>query len=140
MGHWIQYYRYNLILFSFKKYAAMGRKRTGLVILVLIICLYAFMYTDTKTYSCSDDCQKIYALDTTLMHDRDYIFGVYRCSRNSISDTICIIVKDTTGVNWDLFADTVCAMATQKGLNQQKLFIIKNGSFPLDTLVKKQCP
>jgi hypothetical protein len=68
------------------------------------------------------------------------VYSANRCGSPYIpSDSICVYVKDTIGINWDIIADSTCYFATQAGLPQQKIFILKTG-FPTDTLVKRQCP
>jgi len=113
----------------------------------MVVLSYVFMYTETKErYLCDDDCEKIQAIDSMLIKSHDYVYTVYRCyqsySTPQASDTLCVNVKDTIGVNWDLLADTICMLASQNGLNHQKVFIYKydTATYLFDTLVKKNCP
>ena len=111
-------------------------------ILLAIVVFYAFLYWATsvdKGYLCDEDCQRVNQLDTLLLHRYTYLYSVNRCSRTP-TDTLCVYVRDTTGINWDRFADTVCLYANSIGLRQQKLFIIRSISFQPDTVVRKQCP
>ncbi len=121
----------------------MTARKVRWMILALVILSYIFMYTQTKKdYLCNDDCQKIYSIDTTLVRSRSYIYNINRCSRSPISDTVCVFVKDTSGINWELLADTTCIVSSQNGLLHQKVFIIGWHilSQSYDTLVKRQCP
>ena len=112
-----------------------------MMILPLIVIVYASLYIATsKDVPCEGDCQKVYETGIAISNSRTYVYGVYRCTQPRISDTLCIIVKDTLGINWNLFADTVCIIATQQGLIQQKIFVLKSGTSPPDTLARKVCP
>ena len=97
------------------------------LILPLILIGYALLYMATKVASpCLEDCQKISELNQALLQNRQsYCYGAGRCTYRGQSDTLCVSVKDTLGINWNLFADTVCLLATQKGLVRQKIFILK---------------
>jgi len=114
---------------------------TKSLILLAIVFFYAFLYwaTSVDRGRCDDDCQRVYQLDTMLLNRYRYLYSVNRCTR-APSDTLCVYVRDTTGINWDRFADTVCLFANSIGLRQQKLFIIRGISFPPDTVARKQCP
>jgi hypothetical protein len=120
----------------------MTRKKTGWLILALVVLSYTFMYTQSDRFACNDDCEKINSLNTALHANRNYVSYVLRCGQNPVSDTLCLWVKDTTGIDWNLFADTACLLATQNGLYKQKFFIITYDTSTLivDTLVRKQCP
>ena len=110
-------------------------------ILPLILIGYALLYIATKKNTCFEDCQKINELNQALLQNRQsYFYGAGRCTYRGQSDTLCVSVKDTLGINWNLFADTVCLLATQKGLLRQKIFILKTGIYPPDTLARKVCP
>lgn len=117
-------------------------KKIKLLLLLAICVFYSFLFIATKpNVPCDDDCEKINAVDSRLRTTREgYIFAVGRCSYKRISDSLCVYVRDTTGINWNLLADTVCMIATENGLPPQKVLIMKVGTSPLDTLVKKQCP
>ena len=114
--------------------------KNKLFILPLILIAYAFLYLATsKDIPCLADCEKIEKLNIALRQNREsYVHYANRCFRQS--DTLCIYVKDTLGINWNLFADTVCLLATQKDLLRQKIFILKTGRYPPDTLARKVCP
>ena len=109
---------------------------------IVILLFYMCLYMATKYVpECYEDCEKRRQIDASLSVGRNYFYGTYRCTNTAVSDTLCVYVKDTTGINWNLFADTVCSVATSYGLIRQKVFIIKQGSiFPLDTVARKQCP
>jgi len=112
------------------------------LILFGVVLFYAFLYIGT-TYPvrCEEDCQKISRLDTTLRGKYDYVHWASRCTNSPTSDTLCIWVKDTTGINWNAFADTICLYSNSVGLYQQKLFLIKSNIAALpDTVARKQCP
>lgn len=111
-------------------------------ILTMILIVYALLYMATsKEPICLEDCQKIGDLNSALRENRESYFRyASRCTYYGQSDTICVSVKDTLGINWNLFADTVCLLATQKGLLRQKIFILKIGIYPPDTLARKVCP
>ena len=106
----------------------------------LLLTGYALLYTATsKQVPCDDDCEKTGRVFQQLSTNRTYVYGVYRCTQPRPSDTLCVLVRDTSGINWNMFADTACKIATQQGLLQQKIFILKNGTNPYDTLAKKLC-
>jgi len=119
----------------------MTPKRKGWLILALVVSSYTFMYTQSET-PCDDDCEKLNSLNTALHKNRSYVNYAMRCGQNPASDTLCVWVKDTTGINWNLLADTACLLATQNGLYKQNLFVITydTSTLILDTLVRKQCP
>ena len=83
----------------------------------------------------------MFGVDSLLRANRDYVYYASWCNPPVHSDSICVWVKDTSGIDWNLLADTVCQVATLKGLLQKKIFILKSNStgFP-DTVVQKQCP
>jgi hypothetical protein len=109
--------------------------------LSLILIAFSLLYLATSyQVPCEDDCAKVYSVDTTMSRNRDYVFWVSRCSGTQQSDSLCVYVKDTIGINWNLLADTVCAVATQNGLARQKIFIIKTNVTPPDTVARKICP
>jgi hypothetical protein len=113
---------------------------TKSLILLAVVVFYAFLYWATSIdRKCDEDCQRIYQLDTILLNKYRYLYTVNRCGR-APTDTLCVYVRDTSGINWDRFADTVCTYANSVGLRQQQLFIIRNTSFPADTVARKKCP
>ncbi len=106
----------------------------------MVLIGYAFLYIATKRDSCFEDCQKVAELSQALRQNREnYFVFATRCTYSVQSDTLCIFVKDI-GNNWDLFADTVCNAATQRGLLRQKIFILETNTQPYDTLARKSCP
>jgi hypothetical protein len=111
------------------------------IILSLILIIFSLLYTATSYPGrCDDDCERLYTIDSTIRSNRDYVGFANRCfNYTQASDTLCVYVKDTIGINWNNFADTVCSIATQNGLLRQKIFIIKTTN-PLDTVVRKSCP
>jgi hypothetical protein len=118
-------------------------KRFRYLFLSVILIGYAFLYMATSVQEpCEGDCLKVENFNTAIRKNRPYIFSSYRCSYQSVSDSLCVYVKDTSGVDWNLLADTACQVATQNGLPQQKIFILQvNASTTfIDTVVRKQCP
>jgi len=117
-------------------------KKYRYFLLTVIIVFFTLFFFATKKYvPCEGDCEKMSNFNQAIRNGRDsYVVWAIRCGPNPVSDTICIFVKDISGINWGLLADTACTIATQYGLNQQKIFILKNFSSPVDTLAKKQCP
>ena len=114
---------------------------TKSLILLIVVAFYSFLYLATShPVNCEDDCQKLYGLDTTLSKKYNYFYGAQRCTYRQGSDTLCIYVKDTVGINWDRFADTVCMYANSVGLYTQKIFLVNNRVNPPDTVARKQCP
>lgn len=114
-------------------------KNRKLLFFGLLFC-YAFMYiATTKKMPCEDDCEKVRSVRIAY-ENKSYVTSVNRCSFPRVSDTLCIYVKDTIGVDWNHLADTTCIIATQQGLLQQKIFILKSGTIPFDTLARKICP
>jgi hypothetical protein len=111
------------------------------LIFPLIIISYSLLYlATTKVVPCDGDCAKIFRVDTMLTKNRDYIWYVGRCiSGRPANDTICVLVKDTAGIDWNLLADTACQITSLVGLPGQKIIIMKSGAIP-DTVAKKQCP
>jgi hypothetical protein len=108
----------------------------------LFIITFSLFFVATKQVApCDGDCEKMNNFNLAIRNGREnFVMWAYRCSFKPVSDTICVMVRDTSGINWVLFADTACTIATQYGLSQQKIFILKNSNFPPDTLAKKQCP
>jgi hypothetical protein len=111
------------------------------LVLFLVLAGYAFLYVaTTKQLPCDDDCEKTGNMYQDLSAGRTYVLGVFRCTYPRLSDSLCVFVRDTTGINWDLFADTACIAATRQGLLQQKIFVIKNVNLVTDTVARKVCP
>ena len=113
---------------------------TRSLILFTVVAFYALLYWATSVNKCNEDCQKQIELSALLAKNRTYVYGAWRCSLSYNSDTLCVTLKDTVGVNWALLADTACLYANSVGLYHQKIFLIKNGVFPPDTVARKQCP
>lgn len=120
----------------------MKKKKNRFFILSIILIIYSLIFIATsKDVICEGDCEKINNFNSAIRNGREsYVEWAFRCGPNQLHDEICILVKDTSGINWNLLADTACNLATQKGLLQQKIFIIKNFSSPPDTLARKVCP
>lgn len=113
------------------------------LILSLILMGYALLYMATSKETCFEECEKIYKLNESLKLNRPYVLGASRCVYTYRTvDSLCVQVKDTIGINWNLLADTVCMIAAQKGLLNQKVLILvyRNATFTYDTLAYKQCP
>ncbi len=116
-------------------------KKVKVVLLSLILLVFALLYLATSVPDrCLEDCQKVNDFAVELMQNRKYIYGVFRCSRNANADTLCVFANDSVNINWNLLADTACAIATQKGLIRQTIFFIDNRALPLDTMAIKVCP
>ncbi len=116
-------------------------KRNHKFLFLLIVAAYSFLYLATSYHvPCEGDCEKVSVVHQKIRNNREsYVYSVNRCSRNLVSDTLCVYVKDTVGIDWNFLADSTCYFATQAGLPRQKIFILKSG-FPTDTLVIRQCP
>ncbi len=111
-------------------------------VLVLLVCLvfYAGLYIATsKQYICEGDCEKLIKITEVLQANKSYVYGASRCTGRQGSDTLCVYVQDTIGIDWNNLADTTCHIAQENGLFQQKVFVIKNGTFPNDTVARKIC-
>jgi len=117
-------------------------KKSKVVVLALVLFFYAGLYlaTTKKDVCITGDCEKIFLVTEALRNAKSYVYSANRCTYRQGSDTLCIFVKDTTGVNWNALADTACLVAQDKGLLQQKIFIIKADHFPNDTVARKVCP
>lgn len=116
-------------------------KRYRFIFLTLILISYSLLYiATTKSFPCDSDCETMAAVDTLIQKNRDYVYTANRCYRPS-SDSICVWVKDTSGIDWNLLADTVCQVASSKGLLQQYIIVLKVNSTGIpDTVVTKRCP
>ena len=111
------------------------------IIFTLLIMLYGFMYVATSYEPpCTGDCEIVRDIGIALRENRDYVNYTYRCGTRPASDSLCVFVNPVTNVDWNLFADTVCNIASMKGLQQQKIFIITSGAFPADTVIRRSCP
>ncbi len=109
------------------------------VVLLLITVVYAFLFMATKrVLPCEGDCEKVSLADSRLRSGREsYILAVDRCLTYRVNDSLCIYVRDTTGIDWERLADTVCMTTTMVGLANQKIYIIKPGP---DTVARRTCP
>jgi hypothetical protein len=117
-------------------------KRNHKFLILLILAAYSLLYIATSyQVPCEGDCEKVSQVSERIRNNRQsYVYSANRCGSPYIpSDSICVYVKDTIGVDWNLLADSTCYFATQAGLPQQKVFIMKAG-LPNDTLVIRQCP
>lgn len=118
-------------------------KKLSFILLFLICGVYAVTFIATKpAQPCDTDCEKVQITGSLLFKNREsYVQGVYRCAYQRVSDTLCVIVKDTTGINWDRLADTACMIATGNGLLRQYILVLtdRRGA-PLDTLARLRCP
>jgi hypothetical protein len=112
--------------------------------LLLIIIFYGIIYIATdprQRYSCDGDCVKFEQLSNYFLKDSNYIYYMQGCGRTAVYDSICIQIKDSTAnISWNVFADSVCIMATQLGLPKRHIFIINYFSNTPDTLVRRNCP
>jgi hypothetical protein len=115
-------------------------RRSGLL-LFTILGFYAALHIATSYQPrCDGDCEKIENINAKLSANHPYVRYVQRCTYRSVSDTICVYVRDTIGINWNLLADSTCYFANREGLPRQKVFVIRQTNFPADTLVRMQCP
>jgi hypothetical protein len=113
------------------------------LLLACILGLYAFLYVATSYQApCDGDCAVVEEVAIKLRKNREtYVYGAYRCGFNRGTDTLCVYVKDTSGINWSLIADSTCFFANQVGLAQQKIFVLKSvPGLGIDTLARKNCP
>ena len=117
-------------------------KRSKYLFLFGIVIFFAFILIATKkNFPCEGDCQIVHDLNNAISQNRtDYFIGLSRFRYGQVNDTLCVHVKDTLGINWSNFADTICQVATQYGLLQQKLIITSSNMGQLDTLLIKNCP
>lgn len=74
----------------------------------------------------------------TLTQNYNYIYGVERCDNRP--EGLCVYVMDTPGVDWNHLADTTCYLAKQQQLIATQVLILKNGTYPYDTLGRANCP
>jgi hypothetical protein len=117
------------------------RKRYGAIIFMAIVLIYALMQVATSKDYCEDpDCQQMRAIlvDLSKDHGYEHILNVNRCPY--LSDTLCVMSEYKRNYNWEMLADTICAVATRHGISQPVIFILKEGNYPYDTLAKKRCP
>jgi hypothetical protein len=109
-------------------------------ILSAILIFYSFLYWATSVDKCGEDCVKQSQLSDLLTKNRSYVYGASRCYSGYNADTLCVYVKDTTGINWNLFADTACLYASSVGFSRQTILVLNNAIYPPSTLARKQCP
>lgn len=114
------------------------RQRFKGLLLIVILSFYATLYIATSPVApCDADCEKVGKVDMDLTR-RSYVYMVYRCGSFN-SDTLCVMVKDTTGINWDLLADTTCQVAKKYELFDQTVMVYNTGVSPIDTLAWLKC-
>lgn len=114
---------------------------TKSLILFTVVAFYALLYVATRPPErCFDDCQKQIELNKLLRKDRTYVYGASRCSPVYTDTLLCVGVKDTIGINWNLLADTICLYANSVGLSGQTILILNHQVYPPDTLGRKKCP
>lgn len=119
----------------------MKKNKHSILLLPIIVLLYAALYIATSySVPCEGDCEKVSKVGDVLRNAKSYVYGAFRCTYLQGSDTLCIYVKDTIGVDWSRLADTTCFIAQENGLLQQKIFVVKNAVFPNDTVARKICP
>lgn len=113
-----------------------------ILLLPLVLFSFAFLFMATsRVVPCEGDCAVVQDVSQALRNGREsYVIYVNRCGYNQVSDTLCIFVKDTTGINWNSLAEAACLEASQRGLTRQKIFVIKDLSSPTDTLARIICP
>jgi hypothetical protein len=118
-----------------------GMKLLRKLIPALIIIVFSFFYIATsKVVPCDAYCGQLYRLDTMVMKNRSYVGFVGSCfPARPKNDTVCISTYNVSGIDWNLFADTVCTYATQIGMKGQTILVLRYGS-PPDTLARKYCP
>ncbi len=111
------------------------------VFLMIILCLYGFIYmATTKKEIFDENYQKMSNLTSFFQKDSNYLYPLYACGRVNQFDSICVAIKDTTYHNWNTLADSVCSVATQFGLPGRHVFIINNFGNSPDTIANKNCP
>jgi len=114
-----------------------SRKR--FLALCCIVLFYSFLYiATTKTPPCENECPKMQVIAGTLTQNYSYIYGVERCDNRP--EGLCVYVMDTPGVDWYHLADTTCFLAKQQQLIATQVLILKNGTYPYDTLARVTCP
>lgn len=103
--------------------------------LFAILLAYSLLYiATTKVPPCdSSICQKMENINTALRNSHPYFYAVGQC-RDSV---ICTWVKDSTQINWNGFADTVCLYLNSESLIHYTTLIINVRG---DTLARKKCP
>ena len=112
--------------------------RYRFLVFFCILVFYSFLYIATrKEPPCNNDCPKIQAVTGILVAGKGYIYGLSRCEDPR---ALCVLVRDTVGVDWNHLADTTCYLAKREELIAQRVFILKNGSYPYDTLGRANCP
>jgi hypothetical protein len=119
------------------------KRKLGWLLFAIAILGYAFLYIATsKAFDCEGDCLRNQALDTLIRKNHPYIYfvnvGGYRYSY----DTLNVWVKDTTGVNWNLLADTICTFASGVELKHRYIYLLETDTINhrLDTVARTQCP
>lgn len=97
-----------------------------------VVLFYAFLYMATSK-KCDDECQKLKKVGTELRKD-SAVNNTYQCG----TAMLCIYVADSTGRNWNAFADMACQHLNNEGLQNYSVIIVEG--INRDTLAKKICP
>jgi hypothetical protein len=100
-----------------------------------ILIAYSLLYIATsKTVPCDNPmCQKMENITNALRNRHPYFYSIGEC-RDSV---MCAWVKDTTQINWNAFADTVCLYLNSESLLHYSTIVINVRG---DTLARKKCP
>lgn len=112
----------------------MSNKQKWLTFIAIVVFYCALAIATDRLPQCNDVCMKVYGVDT-LLRKKTYVFWDSRTNDTSF----CVYVKDTTGINWNLLADTTCIIMNSQGLNHFHVFIIQNMIYPPDTVANKKC-
>jgi hypothetical protein len=94
---------------------------------------YSLLHVATSK-KCDDECRKLNDLEQALSENRTY----FRYADFPNDSTLQIHVTDTTGINWNHFADTACLLAQSKGAARHYI-LVTNMTFPPDTLERMEC-
>ena len=106
------------------------------VILSVATVFYALLYlATTKDVPVSDFCSKS-VIAGSMLSGRSYVYVSGCCTDTAL----CVHVKDTTGIDWNLLADTACTYLHNEGLDHYRVFVIRHRSTGNDTVVNKKCP
>ncbi len=118
----------------------MKKRKYNLLFVAIVVC-YGLLYmaTSVPDKECIP-CNQLSALYQKLSVNKTYITQVNSCSLQNTVDTVCISVKDTTGVNWTALADTACLYSKQQNMPTKAVYILKDNVFPRDTLAAVICP
>lgn len=115
------------------------KKLTSKLILPAILAGYCLLYMATSVEKDCINCAEYQVLNDSLRNNRPYVLSVNNCGVvYSNFDTLCIRVKDTTGINWMKLADTTCYYTKQQDLHTKRVYIIQYNTS--DTLAAVSCP